>query len=543
MNSIRLSARRTTWLRAAVLLTVLVLLGALPAAAQGSRDWWHDAVFYELFVRSFYDSNGDGIGDFNGITEKMDYLNDGDPATTDDLGVTALWLMPIFDSPSYHGYDVNEYYLVNDQYGTMEDFQRMLEAAHQRGIRVILDLPFNHTSSEHPWFLASAKFDNPFTDWYIWSDDDPGYRGPWNQGVWHPLNGRFFYGVFWEGMPDLNYTNPAVTAQMDNIARFWLDKGVDGFRLDGAKYVIEEGTKQQDTPSTLAWLTAFEQFVQSVKPDAMTVGEIWDNDYTIKPYIAANSVDIAFEFDLATAMLQSAEGGNSAAVRTLQDRADGIYPDARYGRFLSNHDQTRTMDMLRSDTDKAKVAASLLLTGPGVPFIYYGEEIGMNGMKPDERLRTPMQWDANRVTGGFTDGTPWETVQSNTPAVNVAMQTDDPESLLNTYRDLIHLRLAHSALRHGDILLVESDSRAVYSFIRRSEDETLLVLTNLSGEAVTDYRLSLNEGLSGASAASLVYGEGTVFAPTLTDAGGFEGYSPLASLPPYSTTILALTGG
>lgn len=525
-----------------LVVSVGVVIG-IPAAAQDEPAWWGDSVFYELFVRSFYDSDGDGIGDFNGITEKLDYLNDGDPATTDDLGVTGIWLMPIMESPSYHGYDVTEYYLVNDEYGTMEDFKALLDAAHARGIRVIIDLPFNHSSSQHPWFLTSQRGDNELDDWYLWEDENPGWRGPSSQQVWHSRAGRFYYALFWDGMPDLNYTNPDVTAMMYDVARFWLeDVGVDGFRLDAVKHVIEEGNVQENTDSTVAWMTAFQAHIHSINPDALVVGEIWSSTFSVAPYVEADAIDIAFEFDLAMAMLQSASGSRSSAVASAQSRSAEQFPDRRYGVFLTNHDQNRVADELRGNIDQMKLAAAMLLTAPGVPFIYYGEEIGMSGRKPDERIRTPMQWTADEATGGFTSGTVWEELQPDVAEVNVEAQDSDAESLLSTYRDLIHLRLANPVLQRGDYYEVESSERPVYSFIRADENGAALVIINLSDEAVEDYTLEFEGRLPvNVSGASMVYGDGDAESPELDDAGGFVDYKPLMSLAPFGVYIIGLT--
>ena len=205
--------------------------------------WWNDAVFYEIFVRSFYDSNNDGIGDFRGIIDKLDYLNDGDSATTTDLGVTALWLMPMMKSPSYHGYDVSDYYSTNPQYGTMADFEELVTKAHAHGIKVIIDFVMNHTSDQIPWFTQSANNQNNYRDWYIWSPTNPGYTGPWGQTVWNYKNSAYYYAMFYSGMPDLNYRNPAVKTEMFNATNFWLGKGIDGFRLDAVKYLISFGTQ------------------------------------------------------------------------------------------------------------------------------------------------------------------------------------------------------------------------------------------------------------------------------------------------------------
>ncbi len=278
----------------AVQITPAELIGELAAVVTPTQDagetattlmpqgtdgypWWNDTVFYEIFVRSFYDSNGDGIGDLNGITEKLDYLNDGNPDTTTDLGITGLWLMPIYPSPSYHGYNATDFYAVNPEFGTLDDLHNLLNAAHARGIRVILDITLNHTSSQHPWFLEAGNPDSPYHDWYIWSDIDPGYTGYWGQQVWFPFNDIYFYSTFSANFADLNYTNPEVMAEMQNVVRFWLEEvGVDGFRLDAAKHMIEEGTNQGNTPATHAFWEDFRTFYKGINPQSITVGEIWD---------------------------------------------------------------------------------------------------------------------------------------------------------------------------------------------------------------------------------------------------------------------------
>lgn len=529
--------------KATVFLLIFVIQGLafVPSSAQAPAEtkWWNDRVFYEIFVRSFYDSDGDGSGDLQGVIQKLDYLNDGDPSTTTDLGVTGLWLMPVAESPTYPGYDVTDYLMIEPDYGTNDDFKALMTAAHERGIAVIVDLVVNHSSREHPWFQASAARNSHYADWYIWHDRDecPSYRGPWGQQVWIPLRDRCYYAIFWEGMPDLNYTNPAVTSAMEDVARYWLDDlGADGFRLDALQHIVEDGQNQANTNATHEWANAFHQYIDSVDPDALTVGEVNASSYLSAPYVPEGA-DLVFDFNLAEAMLQSVNVGNNAAVTTLQNRAVDLYPPNQYAAFLTNHDQNRVIDTLRGDVDKAKVAAMLLLTQPGVPFIYYGEEIGMKGIKPDERIRTPMQWDATERTAGFTEGTPWEPLQNDIESVNAAAQLDDPDSLLSRYRDLVHLRNAHPALLHGDFVPVESSIDEVYAFLRRADGEMLLVIVNLSDEAVTDYALSLEAGLD-AAAPSLVYGTGDITAPELTDASGFAGYVPIAVLPPFSLTVI-----
>jgi pullulanase/glycogen debranching enzyme len=263
-----------------------------PAAVQPEDPWWNDAVFYEVFVRSFQDSDGDGVGDINGLIERLDYLNDGDPETSDDLGVTGIWLMPIMESPSYHGYDVVDYTMIDEEYGTEEDFRRLIEEANARGIKVIVDLVMNHTGRDHPWFQESLDPDSAYRDWYVWADENPGFRGPQGQRVWHAAGDDYYYGLFWDGMPDLNYENPDVTAEMYEITRYWLeDMGVDGFRLDAIKHMIEDGANQQNTPATHAWLAEFYTFYKGVNPDAFSVGEAWTGTQQVVDY-TGDEVDI-----------------------------------------------------------------------------------------------------------------------------------------------------------------------------------------------------------------------------------------------------------
>jgi alpha-amylase len=456
-----------------------VFLLAAAAFATGIPAWWQDAVFYEVFVRSFQDSNGDGKGDLSGLIDRLDYLNDGDPSTTDDLGVTALWLMPIMASPSYHGYDVIDYYRVESDYGSNADFQRLVEEAHERGIRVIVDLVLNHTSTQNAWYIASLNRSSPYRTWYVWSDASPGYAGPWGEQVWYPRGGAFYYAVFSSGMPDLNYRNPAVTTQMFDVARYWLvDMKADGFRLDAVRYLIENGVAQEDTPATHFWLKGFDAVAKGWSPDAYLVGEVWTEPEIIAPYLD-REVDQCFEFSLAEAIVSGVRDGVPSRVASALARVLNVYPQNQFATFLSNHDQERVMSRLFGSIPRAKLAASILLTLPGTPFLYYGEEVGMSGTKPDERIRTPMQWTPS-VGGGFTTGAPWEALQPDAENHTVAGQTADPESLLSRYRDLIRLRLAHEALRHGSTTLVDVGTAPALGYVRATAEETLLVLHSFS---------------------------------------------------------------
>ncbi|MCZ7571772.1 MAG: alpha-amylase family glycosyl hydrolase [Ardenticatenaceae bacterium] len=512
------------------------------ATGTAGLPWWNDRVFYEVFVRSFYDGNGDGIGDLQGLISKLDFLNDGDPTTGSDLGVTGIWLMPVTESPSYHGYDVVDYRQIERDYGTNEDFKQLVAEAHKRGIALIVDLVLNHTSIQHPWFRDARTPGSERDAWYIWRTEKPNYRGPWNQPVWYQAGDRYYYSLFCQCMADLNYENPAVTEAMDGITRFWLQEmDVDGFRLDAMKHLIEEGQVQENTPATHAWLEGFHRFVRSIAPNALTVGEAFGTPAQELVKYTSGEVDIAFEFTLAQAMLDSVRQETQGPVSLAQAPAIRLYPQGQYAVFLTNHDQNRVMNQLGDDLAAARAAATLLLTNAGVPFIYYGEEIGMRGQKPDQNIRTPMQWDATERTGGFTTATPWEPLAPGYRERNVAAQTADPGSLLSHYRTLIRLRQDHPALRVGDFLPVDSDARPVYSFVRHSAGETLLVVVNLGQEPVSDYRLALKEGpLSGTPGATLLLGEGQPTAPTPNAAGGFDAYTPLPTLAPHSSTIIQL---
>jgi glycosidase len=508
--------------------------------------WWNDSVFYEIFVRSFYDSNGDGIGDFSGITEKLDYLNDGDSSTTADLGVTGIWLMPINPSPSYHGYDVTDYYAVNPDYGTMDDFKNLLNEAHKRGIRVIMDMVLNHTSSKNPWFVGSWDPASPYHDWYVWLEAKPAYNGPWGQKVWYPSHGQYYYALFWDQMPDLNYTNPAVTAEMDNVIRFWLtDVGVDGFRLDAIKYMVEEGANMQNTGSTHAWLQQFRTVYKGANPEAMTVGEVaGDNALVLASYTGGDQLDLTFEFSLASAFVDSANQGSAGTAIGQLKLSYKLIPDLQFAPFLTNHDQDRLMSQLGDNPNKVMVAASMLLTAPGTPFIYYGEEIGLEGRKPDESLRRPMQWSAEK-SAGFSTSSPWESVGPDYQTYNVTAETTDPTSLLAHYRTLIQLRNQHAALRVGDVNVVRSDNPGLYTILRLSQgeqDEAVLVLINLSDIPVTNFSLTLQSSklAAGTYLALPLMGTGPFAELTVTNGGGFTGYRPLAEIPPYATMILQL---
>jgi glycosidase len=510
-------------------------------AETAGLEWWNDRVFYEVFVRSFKDSDGDGIGDLAGLTASLDYLNDGDPTTTDDLGITGIWLMPINASPSYHGYDVVDYRSVNPDYGTMEDFEAFLEAAHDRGIAVLMDFVINHSGRDHPWFQASAAGDPKYADWYLWSDTDPASVGPWGQQVWHERDGRYYFGLFWEGMPDLNLENPEVTAELRDIADYWLNEvGVDGFRLDAARHLIEDGEVMTDTAASVEWLEGFNAYVDETAADALVLGEVWSSTLDVASYVPGG-LDLAFEFELSEAGGEAIRTSDAGVIRSAMERVRGAYPEGQYAVFLTNHDMDRIMSQLRGDVARAKLVAAWMLTNPGVPFIYYGEEVGLQGVKPDERIRTPMPWTAEEPGLGFTAGVPWEPAFAGFEESNVAAQEDDPASLLNHYRALIQFRDASPALRYGEFLGVETGSNSVFAYLRSIDEDHVLVVGNLASRPVSRYALDLAVGpLAGMEGVIPIVGP-AVTAPIISDRGGFLDYRPLPELPPSTALVLHFT--
>ncbi len=497
-----------------------------------TRPWWSDQIFYEVFVRSFQDSNGDGIGDLPGLTSRLDALNDGNPATTDDLGVTALWLMPVDESPSYHGYDVTDYRTVESDYGTNDDFRALVAAAHQRGISVIVDFVLNHTSDQNPWFIDSQTPGSPHDDWYVWSDTKPAVARSDGTPVWHEAGGRYYYGYFSAAMPDLNLENPAVTAELDDVARFWLDEmGADGFRLDAAKYLVEDGKTLENTPATFTWLQGFRDRLHAGHPDALVLGEVYDASIVSARYVSEGSLDLTFDFDLASATITSLNSRDAGSIVAAEQEAAERFPPDTLATFLTNHDQNRLASQLDGDPAAERLAATLLLTGPGVPFVYYGEEIGMTGRKPDEQIRTPMRWDASEPAAGFSSGTPWEALSTDPAGTDVTTESADPGSLLSTYRALTRLRAANPALLRGDITAVRSSDRHVVAFLRSGGGQTVLDVANVGTAAVAAPELSLDAGpLCGTPAATLLLGSGSVRSPEVTPAGGFDSYIPVDQL-------------
>ncbi|HKZ11046.1 MAG TPA: alpha-amylase family glycosyl hydrolase [Rhodanobacteraceae bacterium] len=478
------------WFAFAVAALLIALTGITPAfAAAPARS--EDAkassgVYYEIFVRSWYDTNGDGIGDLNGVTAKLDYLQ--------SLGVSGIWLMPINPSPSYHGYDITDYRAINPQYGTMADFERLLREAHKRGIKVVMDLVINHSSNRHRWFKAARDPRSKYHDWYTWAAPSTDLKAVSATGgfAWHPLpDGQSYLGVFTDEMPDLNYDDPAVRKAMIEIGKFWLKKGVDGFRLDAAQHVYLDLETDWGSASVLqknlAWWGQFDRGIKAANPNVWLVGEVWQqNPADLAPWMGA--LDATFDFPLAARLIESAKTETDRDIGATLARINAAYRAAAHGRFdnaplLSNHDQERVMSQLDGNPDHMRIAAAMLLTLPGHPFVYYGEELGMRGEKPDPHLREPMRWyRAGRGPGEPT----WEGwTAGDGPDVSVEAQRDDPASLLGWYRMLIDWRRDIPALRDGVARGWRDANVQIAAWELDDAHGNVLVLHNLSGKAQT----------------------------------------------------------
>ena len=517
------------------------------APAAPSPDLWYTrAVFYEVFVRSFQDSDGDGIGDLQGLISRLDYLNDGDPNTTSDMGVTALWLMPINASPSYHGYDVTNYRVIDPAYGTLDDFDQLIKAAEKRGIHIVMDLVVNHTSRLHPWFVAGKRGPEESThDWYVWADEKLSWGKPWSGAgsTWHAVADRFYYGVFWEGMPDLNFKNPAVRTELLDIATFWLKRGVAGFRLDAARYLVEngEGTGQSDQPETHAFWREFRAHVAKERPDALLLGEVWtDFDVTTTYFGQGDELQMVFGFDRATGIRDGLRLGSAGSLSSrLCAELAGLPQHGLMGSFLTNHDLDRFATVV-PDPDALAQSAALLLTLPGVPFIYYGEELGLaNGpASGDLAKRLPMRWDDSDHFG-FTAGEgAWQPDEGNSTVADAKAQSASAQSLLSQYRRLVHLRRAHPALLVGSTarLPVTHSGGSVVAWVREAGTSRALVVANLSKADAIDVTLDLTGQTLPAAAVSAVLGA-TQPVPAPIEPG--KPYH-LGPLPARATTVLIL---
>jgi alpha-glucosidase len=483
--------------------------------------WWQRGVIYQIYPRSFKDSNGDGIGDLSGITSKLDYLQ--------WLGVDALWLSPFYPSPmADFGYDVADYRDVDPLFGDLAMFDELVAQAHRRGLKIIVDLVPNHTSDQHPWFVESrASRDNPKRDWYIWADPkaDGGPPNNWLSAFggsaweWDEATGQYYLHSFLKEQPDLNWRNPAVKAAMFDVARFWLDRGVDGFRIDVIHFLIKDSQLRDNPPARIADIfhgreyDTFEHIYDKNRPEVhgiirdfrhlldeyeerMAVGEVYLEDIQDWASYYGKQLDelhLPFNFRLIRTPW------NAAAVRRSVDELEAVLPPGAWPNYvLGNHDQHRLVS--RIGAVQARVAAMLLLTLRGTPTLYYGDEIGMTDVEiPSEREqdpwgkqvpglglgrdpeRTPMQWDAG-PNAGFSTVEPWLPVAPNYQQINVEHQLVDPTSILSLYRRLLAYRKATPALQWGNYQAVDGVPEVCYVFVRQADDQHVLVVLNFSDQ-------------------------------------------------------------
>ena len=493
-------------------------------------DWYKDAVFYEVFVRAFSDSNGDGIGDLPGLTSRLDYLQ--------DLGIDCLWLLPIYPSPLRDdGYDIGDFYNIHPDYGTVDDLRALVDEAHRRGLRVVADLIPNHTSDQNPWFQASRDPAHPehakYQDWYVWSPTDQRYQEARiifldyedSNWTWDPVRKAYYWHRFFHHQPDLNYDNPAVQQEMLNVVRFWLDQGVDGFRADAVPYLYErEGTNCENLPETHAYLKRLRAFVDEIAPGSLLLSEAnqWPED--VRPYLGTgDEFHMNFHFPLMPRIYLALARADRTPIVEILARTPPIPDSCQWATFLRNHDEL-TLEMVTEeerrflwefyapqqrmrlnlgirrrlgpllDNDRARIelANSLLFTLPGAPVIYYGDEIGMGDniwLEDRDGVRTPMQW-SDAPNAGFAP--PLGEAALYAPVIddeiygyrriNVKAQRADPGSLLNRMREMIRIRKAHPALGRGTIRFLEAQNQAVLAYLLTDGKETILVVGNLSPE-------------------------------------------------------------
>jgi alpha-glucosidase len=498
-------------------------------------DWWRRAVVYQVYPRSFADSNGDGVGDLPGLIDKLDYLNDG---TERSLGIDAIWLSPIHPSPGFDvGYDVADYDAIDPIFGTLEDFGRLVAESHRRGIRVMLDLVMNHTSSAHRWFEESRRDPTgPYGDWYLWRDGHSGRFGrtvPPNNWksffggsawTWDDVRGQYYMHTFLPEQPDVNWRNPAVREAMLTMVRGWLDRGVDGFRLDvfNAFFKNAELTSNprrlrgqrpydrqvhlydKDQPELLDFLGEFRGLVDSY-PGRMSVGELFSSDPIGAVRLSAPR-HLVFDWWMIS-QRWSAEGFAKASRIHEEMFGEAGWPTI----VLSNHDRSRQASRLAPNADPttsdevARAAAVLSLTLRGTPFLYYGEEIGARDVPVPwdeiidpparrggrlvrrlvpwwnrDQARSPMPWGGNGPNGGFTTGRPWLRMAPDVDTRNAAIQDPDPGSVLNAYRRLLWLRRRHPALQVGTFRRLPTRTPDVFVYERATAGETVIVAVNFA---------------------------------------------------------------
>ena len=490
-----------------------------------SKLWYRDAIFYEVPIKSFYDSNGDGVGDFAGMTKKLDYLK--------DLGINGIWLLPFYKSPlKDDGYDISDYYSILPEYGTIEDFKTLITEAHARNIRVIADLVLNHVSDQNSWFREALKGkDNPKRDWFVWSDDDSKYRGvrvifsdtEISNWAWEPKTKQYYWHRFYSHQPDLNYDNPEVREEIKNVVRFWLGMGLDGFRCDAVPYLFErEGTSCENLPETHEYFKELRKLVDTEFPGTILLAEAnqWPTD--AKAYFGnEDEFHMAFNFPLMPRIFIALATESAAPIVNIINQTLPIPPTCDWGIFLRNHDELtlemvtdderdimyneyaklpkmrlnlgirrRLAPLVDNDRPTIELLYALLLSLPGTPIFYYGDELGMGDniyLGDRNGVRTPMQWSFDR-NAGFSSA---DTEQLYSPpitnpnyhyeTVNVESELRLPTSLLNWVKKMTRVRSKFSdILGHGDVEFLQHKNRRILAYIRTIDGRNMLCIFNLS---------------------------------------------------------------
>jgi maltose alpha-D-glucosyltransferase/alpha-amylase len=496
-------------------------------ALKPEAGWYKNAIIYQMHARTFSDSNGDGIGDFPGLAQRLDYVQ--------ELGVNTIWLMPFFPSPLRDdGYDISDYRSVHPSYGTLDDFKNFLSNAHERGIRVIIEMVLNHTSDQHPWFLESrSSRDNPKRDWYVWSDTDAKYRGTriifldteMSNWAWDPISKSYYWHRFFSHQPDLNYDNPVVREEMWNVMKFWLEMGVDGFRLDAVPYLIErEGTNCENLPETHDIIRDLRKRVDEQFPGVMLLAEAnqWPAD--LRPYFGnGDEFHMAFHFPLMPRMFMGLRLEDRKPITEILQQTPEIPESCQWCLFLRNHDELtlemvtdierdymydiyardkamrlnlgirrRLAPLLDNDRRRIELMNGMLMSLPGTPIIYYGDEIGMGDnvyLGDRNGVRTPMQWNGG-WNGGFSSADP-ESLYSppilnpvyGYQAVNVLSQKRTQHSLLSWMQHIIGIRRSSPVFGSGSIEFLYPANHRILAYIRKLGRETILVVNNLSSAA------------------------------------------------------------
>ncbi len=488
--------------------------------------WYKTAIFYEVLIRGFYDSDNNGTGDIRGLIERLDYLQ--------WLGIDCLWLLPFYDSPLRDGgYDISDYSSVLPEYGTTEDIADLLEAAHARGMRVIADLVMNHTSDEHEWFQESRRPGSPRRDWYVWSDSDQRYgeariifvdteSSNW---TWDPEAKAYYWHRFFSHQPDLNFDNPEVREEMLNVVRFWLDLGLDGFRLDAVPYLFErEGTDCENLPETHEYLKQVRKVVDDEFEDKVLLAEAnqWPED-VVDYFGDGDECQMAFHFPVMPRMFMAVRREEARPITEIMESTPQIPDNCQWGIFLRNHDELtlemvtdeerdymykeyaadprmksnvgirrRLAPLLDNSRRQVELFHALLFTLPGSPVMYYGDEIGMGDnifLGDRDGVRTPMQWSSDR-NAGFSRAEfpelylpPLLDQVYGYPVINVESQQKHPNSQLHWIRNLVHVRKEHPVFGTGSFEALKPSNSKVLAFLRRSEDDVVLVVTNLAASA------------------------------------------------------------